>query len=88
MTNLILDPGAVSRLQAVNEAVNFCDPTGRVLGRFVPTIDTSQREPLTPEVSDEELDRREREEESYTTDEVLACLEKLPCSESAGSDPR
>jgi hypothetical protein len=41
-------------------------------------IDMSEWEPLTPEVSEEELDRRERSNEKrYTTAEVLAYLEKL-----------
>jgi hypothetical protein len=49
-----------------------------VLGRFVPLIDPSEWEPVSPEASEEELDRREKaNEKRYTTAEVLAYLEKL-----------
>lgn len=40
-------------------------------------IDMSEWEPITPEVSEEELDRREQSTDWYTTEEVLAYLEKL-----------
>ncbi len=50
----------------------MCDPSGKVLGRFVPLIDLSEWEPVTPEISEEELDRRERSNERRsTTAEVL-----------------
>src|SRR5947209_4736535 len=53
-------------------------PIGRTLGCFVPLIDMSQWEPVTPEVSEEELDCREKSKEKcHTTAEVLAYLEKL-----------
>ncbi len=42
-----------------------------------PLIDMSEWEPVSPDVSEEELDRREQETESYTTAEVLAYLERL-----------
>jgi hypothetical protein len=42
-----------------------------VLGVFTP------RTSKEPQISEEELDRREQEEESFSTAEVLAHLEKL-----------
>jgi len=78
MTQIILDANISSKLTEANRSVELCDPTGRVLGRFVPLIDLSVWEPLSPEISEEELNRREQaKEKRYTTAEVLAHLEKL-----------
>ena len=77
MTQLILDATVSSRLNALTHSVELCDPSGKVLGRFVPLIDLSQWEPVSPEASEEELDRREQAgEKRYTTAEVLAYLEQ------------
>jgi hypothetical protein len=73
-----LDASLAGKLNELGQTVELCDPTGKVLGRFVPTIDLSQWEPVSPETSEEELDRRARSNEKrYTTAEVLAYLEKL-----------
>jgi hypothetical protein len=78
MTQIILDGGLASKLNGVFQPVELCDPSGRVLGQFVPRIDMSEWEPITPAVSEEELDRREKSNEKrYTTAEVIAYLEKL-----------
>jgi hypothetical protein len=87
MSQIILDASLCSKLNSLTDPVDLCDPSGRVLGRFVPLIDMSEWEPVSPDVSEEELDRREQETESYTTAEVLAYLERLRCSESNGSAP-
>ena len=55
----------------------MCDDSGLVLGRLFPSADLSQYGPLEPQVSEEELDRRDNaQEKRYTTTEVLAHLEK------------
>ncbi len=78
MTPIILDATVSSKLNTVVLPVDLCDPSGRVLGRFVPLIDPSEWEPLSPDISEEELDRRcKSNEKRYTTAEVLAHLEKL-----------
>jgi hypothetical protein len=77
MTQIKLDAMLSSQLHDVSEVVELCDPSGRVLGKFLPTADMSQWEPLSPEVSEEELDRREQSTEWYTTDQVLAHLRDL-----------
>lgn len=67
-----------SKLTALLHPVELCDPSGRVLGRFVPLIDLSEWEPVSPDISEEELLRRSQsKEKTYTTAEVLAYLEKL-----------
>lgn len=78
MTQIILDASVSSKLSDLTQLVELCDPSGRVLGEFVPRIDMSEWEPVSPEASEEELDRREKSNERrYTTAEVIAFLEKL-----------
>src|SRR5437016_145121 len=78
MPKITLDASWSSKLHELTQEAELCDPSGRVLGRFIPRIDMSEWEPLSPDVSEEELDRREKSNEKwYTTNEVLAHLEKL-----------
>ena len=75
MTQIILDANVTSQLSNLTRSVELCDPSGRVLGRFVPLIDSSEWEPVSPPASEEELDRREQAgEKRYTTADVLARL--------------
>ena len=57
MTQIMLDAAAARKFLDLQTEADLCDPSGKVLGRFVPLIDMSEWEPLTPEVSEEELDR-------------------------------
>ena len=78
MSPIILDANLSSRLNQMGQPVELCDPSGKVIGRFVPLVDLSLWEPVSPDVSEEELDRRANSNEKrYTTTEVLAHLEKL-----------
>jgi len=73
----MVDAALSSKLGQQFQPVELCDPSGRVLGQFIPKVDLSEWEPLTPQVSEEELDRREKSTEWYTTEEVLAYLKSL-----------
>lgn len=77
MTRIVLDAGVSSKLHELTLPAELCDPSGRVLGQFVPTINRSEWESLSPEISEEELDRREQSTEWYSTEEVLAHLKSL-----------
>ena len=44
MTRVTLDAVASSKLHELGEPVELCDPSGKVLGRFVPAIDLTQWE--------------------------------------------
>jgi hypothetical protein len=78
MSRIIIDAATATRLGEIEQVVELCDPAGRVLGRFLPTFDMSEWEPITPDVSEEELDRREKSaEKRYTTEEVLTYLKGL-----------
>lgn len=76
MTRVTLDAALSNRLYELGQVVELCDPTGKVLGRFVPAADVSRWEPVTPDVSEEELLRRERSGDWVTTEEVLARLKE------------
>jgi hypothetical protein len=78
MTQIMLDAAIARKLLDLQKEAELCDPSGKVLGRFVPLIDLSEWEPLTPDISEEELKRRmNSKERRYTTEEVLKYLEKL-----------
>ncbi len=78
MTQIIVDAQLSTKLQEAMQPVQLCNSQGQVLGRFIPLIDLSEWEPLSPDISDEELERRARSKgKRYTTAEVLAHLEKL-----------
>ena len=78
MIQVVVDQAMQTKLHNFSQPVELCDLAGRVLGRVFPAGDLTQYEPLVPQVSEEELDRREKtNEKRYTTTEVLAHLEKL-----------
>ncbi len=60
MTQIKLDSTLAIKLHEVSQVVELCDPSGRVLGQFVPTVDMSEWEPISPDISEAELDRRAR----------------------------
>jgi hypothetical protein len=78
MTQIMLDAAVARKLLDLQAEAELCDPSGKVLGRFVPLIDLSEWEPLTSDISEEELKRRmNSKERRYNTEEVLKHLEKL-----------
>jgi hypothetical protein len=78
MIQIVLDAGVSSKLHNLTSPVELCDPSGRVLGRFVPLIDLSEWEPISPDISEAELEGRAKSKEKrYTTAEVVARLENL-----------
>jgi hypothetical protein len=78
MTRITLDQDLARRLHELIEPVELCDPSGKVLGMFSPQFDMSEWEPVTPEATEEELDRRARSPGPwYTTEEVLEHLKNL-----------
>jgi hypothetical protein len=78
MTQIILDANLSSKLNELTQSVELCDPSGRVLGQFIPMLDMSQWEPISPDISEEELERRANSSENrYTTAEVLTRLKKM-----------
>jgi hypothetical protein len=74
MTKLTL-PGEIGRqLTAAGQCIELCNEGGQTIGFFTPV---AAEQPRGPKVGDDELARREREEATYSTDEVLAHLRTL-----------
>jgi hypothetical protein len=77
MTQIVLDAAAAGKLHTAVGPVELLDPSGKVLGRFIPLVDLNEWEPVGPEATEEELDERERSTDWYTTDQVLEHLRRL-----------
>lgn len=77
MSPIQLDAISAERLTKADSIVDIVDPTGRIIGSFVPRSDSRQWILDEPELSEEELLRCETSEPTYTTAEVLAHLEML-----------
>jgi hypothetical protein len=73
MTKIVVDAAMRSKLRDLAEEMQFTDEAGRVLGNFTPWPTGAQRE---PQISEEELDRRERAGGGRSLKEILADLEK------------
>ena len=74
MSRVTVNDDLQTKLAGLQQAVELYDASGRILGHFIP-IPALKRE---PQVSEEELRRREQStERRYTTAEVLDHLRKL-----------
>jgi hypothetical protein len=71
VTLVILDMATSAKLDQVAGQVEVCDPSGRTLGYFTPVVDRTLYAGVECPVSNEELTRREREEPTSSTREIL-----------------
>jgi hypothetical protein len=76
MTRVILDQATLAKLNGLKQPVELCDESGRTLGYFSPAVDRSLYDRVQVPISEEELQRRERELGGRTLAEILADLEK------------
>ena len=76
MTKVIVDPSTSAKLVDLQGPLELCDESGQILEQFIPAIDPSRQGALDPGISDEELDRREREEGGRPLVAILADLER------------
>jgi hypothetical protein len=75
---VILDAQMRSKLGNLNEPLELCDESGRVLARVLPHYDPADYERIEPPISEDELNRRRQYKgKTYTTEEVIAYLEQL-----------
>lgn len=74
MVRIVVDPATQSRLEGLQVVADICDASGRVLGRFVPV---QQELILEPQISEEEIRRREAEGGGRPLSDILADLDKL-----------
>ena len=77
MQRLIVDPSTLAKLGHLRDQYKICDDSGRLLGRFFPVAERTQYDEIDMDISEEELDRRSKETEVYSTPEVLRHLEQL-----------
>ena len=78
MNRILVDADLKLKLHDFSEPLELCDASGRVVAHVVPVVAITDCEPLTAEISDEELDRRAAlRENRYTTRQVLDHLERL-----------
>jgi len=75
MSRIVIDAAMLSKLANIKETVELCDESGRAIGRFTPTF-RSPPSALEPQISEEELRRREREGGGRKLAEIMADLEK------------
>ncbi len=77
MTRIVVDEALRTRFHNFAEPFELCDDSGRVLARVIPQLDPAEYN-LEPEISQEEIRRRRQSNErTYSTAEVLARLERL-----------
>ena len=76
MTKLMVDETLPAQLTGREFPAELCDASGRVIGAFIPVALRCVYEDLEPQVSEEELERRSREEGGRSLAEILADLEK------------
>jgi len=76
MNRVILDAALAAKLRSLHQPSDLCDTSGRLLGRFIPLTNPPETEIREPQVSEEELDRRERVPGGRPLSDILADLEK------------
>lgn len=76
MTQIVVTDTLRALLHDLSQSVELTDASGRVLARVIPVLDPANYEPVEPDLSPEERERR-RQEPDFSTAEVLAHLERL-----------
>lgn len=76
MNRVVVDPATLAKLRDVWETLDLCDDNGQVVGRFIPMVDRTKCADLEPQISEEELDRRERVGGGRPLVDILKDLER------------
>jgi len=76
MTRLVVDSATERKLTSTQQTLEICGQTGRVLGHFVPVLDSLKQPRMEPLISEEELQRREKQGGGRPLSAILADLEK------------
>jgi hypothetical protein len=81
MVRITVDDELRKKFLDFSDDIELCDESGRVLARFqrsTPWSDPDQWEPITPEVSQEEIERRfAAGGPTFTTAQVIEMLSNL-----------
>lgn len=87
MDTITISSDLANQLGDLHSSVELRDPNGRKVGRFVPILDLTGWEPVTPDITDEERQRRKASTEPrMTTAELLASLESRHVSNRVDAD--
>ena len=77
MERVTVTADLAARLGLLGDSAELCNEAGTTLGRFAPAVDLSKWVPLSPGISEEELEHRANsDEEGSPLAEVLARIEK------------
>ncbi len=76
MNRIIIDDVIRSRLGDLRLPSELQDESGRVLAYLTPAADAAVYAELDPQISEDELDRREKESRGRPLSEILSDLEK------------
>lgn len=74
MVRIPIDQAFYSKLGNLGKPLELCDETGRVLGHFIPVQDRAVYQGVESPASDDELDRRSREDSGRPLAEILRDL--------------
>jgi len=75
MVRVTIDQAFCSQLGNFQSPLELCDETGRIVGHFIPVQDRSVYEGVDSPASDDELDRRSRDESGRRLAEILRDLD-------------
>lgn len=75
MNKIVVDEELRKKLHNLTESLELCDEQGNVLGYVTPVVDYSLYEDAIPQISEEELQRRESEEGGRPLADILRDLE-------------
>jgi len=75
MVRVTIDETFRAKLGNLDSPLELCDETGRVVGHFIPEQDRSIYEGVESPTSNEELERRLREEPGRPLEDILRDLE-------------
>ncbi|MGL4513935.1 MAG: hypothetical protein ACRCT8_12665 [Lacipirellulaceae bacterium] len=80
MVKVVIDEATRAKLFVAHTEIELVNEAGKPLGRLAPTLEGMLEgwEPVTPALSDEELDRRAADTSgpTMTTEELLAYLKR------------
>jgi hypothetical protein len=75
MVRITIDDTLRAKFGGFESLIEFCDESGRIVGRFFPEQDRSIYEGVEPPISDEEVERILREESGRPLEDILRDLE-------------
>jgi hypothetical protein len=76
MSRVIVDRETIAKLNRIAEATELCDDSGRVVGHFFPVLDPAIYKNQEPQISEDEMNRRERTGGGRSLAAIMADLEK------------